>query len=133
MWVRSVCTSDSVAISALASVELSSALARHVREGRITTNQREALFDEFLLDSRTWIVIDLDASMLSDASRICRVSAAHLSLRSLDAVQLTCATRAVERGTQMGIEPGAFVSADRRLLAAAEWAGLPIDNPEDHL
>lgn len=51
---------------------------------------------------------------------------------SLDANHLACADVAFATGIRDGLTVRSLVSADRRLLAAAQHLGLPVDNPENH-
>ncbi len=53
-------------------------------------------------------------------------------LRAYDAVQLASALDNAARLTAAGLASPLFVSADRRLLAAAEAEGLATDDPNQH-
>lgn len=53
-------------------------------------------------------------------------------LRSLDAVHLASALEFFQLLTSNGLDAGALMSADTRLIAAASDLGLAVVNPEDH-
>ena len=52
--------------------------------------------------------------------------------RALDAIQLASAAHVFDKAHKDGMMIVQFVSADARLLAAAQWAGFAIDNPDNH-
>lgn len=39
---------------------------------------------------------------------------------------------AFARARRSGVAVGAFVTSDRAVVAAARWAGLGVENPEDY-
>lgn len=131
-WVHAIYDHETVAVSNLASVELSSAVARMLRESRISMDQRDAMLNDFTYDLETCDVIEINRAIVTSASQRILALARSIPLRSLDAIQLACALNAFARSERFGVQTGAFVSADRRLLDAAAWAGLRVDNPEDH-
>ena len=54
------------------------------------------------------------------------------TLRAYDAVQLASALVANRQIIQAGLPSPIFVSADKRLLNAAQVEGLQIDDPNSH-
>ena len=105
--------SDRPFVSRLAEVEVTSACARRMREGAMLEEQfRQSvaiLKDEL---SERYTVIELDRNAMSLASRLIE---SH-TLRTLDAIQLSCALIARENS---GDSAMTFVSWDSELNAAA--------------
>jgi hypothetical protein len=116
-------------IARITQVEFASVLARRVREGRSTKTDQMAALDLFGYDTAVRLrKVEIDSALCESAAYLADAHA----LRAYDSVQLACALRANQalRATQRaGV---IFLSADKRLLQAAQNAGLPIDNPEDH-
>jgi predicted nucleic acid-binding protein len=54
------------------------------------------------------------------------------ALRGYDAVQLAAGLLVDAIGRDTGLSPLVFISADRRLLAAASNVGLLVDDPNEH-
>jgi predicted nucleic acid-binding protein len=131
-WVDALCTGEPIAVSTIASIELASAFARHTREGRITTGQRDELMQAFLVDRSDMLVQRLTSPIIQLAMTILLTYPRSIALRSLDAIQLASARNIFNLAEQEDIEIGLLISADARLLAAAEWAGFATDNPENH-
>lgn len=131
-WIDTLCTDDTIAVASIVTVELTSAFARRAREGHITVTQRDDLLRAFLTDRSDMLVQRLTNSIIQQATTILLTCPPSIALRSLDAIQLASAKHAFDRARQDGIWVGLFVSADTRLLAAAQWAGLATDNPENH-
>lgn len=126
-WVRSWIHPDAghrVFISAIASVEVMSALMRREREGTLSREDRQKLENDFLYHVETeYLLIDPDKNVLNKARYLLKHA-----LRTLDAIQLASA---LETSLLFDIHP-IFVSADTRLLNAAAAEGLPIDDPHAH-
>jgi hypothetical protein len=77
-------------------------------------------------------MIDLSDAVIRNAAHIIRSLPQSSIVRTLDAIHLACAQQAFSDAVLSGQETGSFVSADNRLLAAAQWLGLPTDNPNIH-
>ena len=56
-WTNALFSSEPVAISQLAIVELASALARRTREGELTPGTRDAVFRSFLVDTKQLVIL----------------------------------------------------------------------------
>jgi uncharacterized protein len=54
-------------------------------------------------------------------------------LRAYDAIKLATAIRVTESLIGHGLPPPILVSADARVLIAAQAEGLVVENPNDHL
>ncbi len=90
------------------------------------------LFNLFLEDSQQHILVRMSQALVRDAASLLLVRPRAVRPRTLDALHLVSARHAFRTARRRGIRVGSFVSADRALLAAAEWAGLTVQNPEDH-
>ncbi len=114
-----------VVVSDLVSVELPSAFARLQREGTLHPSDATTLENNLLFHlEREYLPVPLDAPVLATA----RMLVGKYPLRTLDAVQLSCALWAVA----LLKEPMTFVCADNRLLSAAAGEGFATDNPLIH-
>ena len=116
-------------ISRITVVEMRSALARRKREGSIQPQDHAdaltALSEDCLILYRfvefEVPVVDLAGELLD-----------RYVLRAYDAVQLASALATNRLLIDANLAPLVFVSADNNLLAAAQAAGLQIDNPNLH-
>ncbi len=131
-WVARLCQQEPVAISLVALPELASALARRTREGALTAQQRDALFQAFLRDARSFMVVEPGQAIAQQAAALLLTAPLPVRLRTLDALHVASARLAFARARRRGIATGSLVTADRALLDAASWAGLPTLNPEDY-
>jgi len=131
-WVNSLVSSNPVAVSLLAAVELASALARRTREGDLTPEQRDTVFRSFLADARDYVILAVTQGITEDAATMLLTSPPSVALRTLDALHLAAARVAFAQARRRGLEIGAFVTADRALAQAVAWAGLTLVNPEDY-
>ena len=112
-------------ISALATVEFISFLARRQREGNVSAADFNRLRNDFVFHARQqYRVIAPGADVLAQAQRLVNLH----PLRTLDAIQLASAWAA---GQAIGALP-IFVSADQRLLSAAASEGFVTDDPNAH-
>jgi uncharacterized protein len=133
-WITTLCQTELIVSSALLLVEIHSTLARLTREGAITQADRDLLTVRFIQDTQVFDLVEIDRAVVHRASRLIIECPPATPLRSLDALHLASAVLLRDRLSQgqAGQSLASFVSSDRRLLAAAEWAGLPVENPEDH-
>jgi len=131
-WVARLCQQEPVAISLVALPELASALARRTREGALTAQQRDTLFQAFLRDARSFMVVEPGQAIAQQAAALLLTAPLLVRLRTLDALHVASARLAFARARRRGVATGSFIAADRALLDAASWAGLPTLNPEDY-
>lgn len=103
---------------------------RQHRSGELTEDQRDVLYQRLIDDARAFMLIDIATAVLARATEI--VLTGGSMLRSLDAVHLASALEFFQALTSNGLEVGALISADTRLIAAARDLGLAVVNPEDH-
>ena len=116
---------DEIAISVLAVVEFCAALSRKVREGALTSAQRNDLTGDLLLDARAFVVLPVPA-LGTDLIQTTLRLIVNEGLRGPDALQLASALR-VSQGWSVET---LFCCADDALLRAATRLGLPSWNPE---
>lgn len=131
-WFETLLASDgghAIFVSAITQIEIASGLARLQREGTLrpltVINARRAVAFHF---GSEYNAIELSAQIIRRAEG---VLFAH-PLRAYDAVQLASALEIRDSLLVIGGDPPVFVSADRRLLAAAEAEGLVTDDPNVH-
>jgi predicted nucleic acid-binding protein len=132
LWVRNLTQTQPVAVSTLIIVEVSSAMARLVREGVLTPRQRGLYLQRFVLDVEAMFVVGLERDVIEDAAALVVQSPTTIPLRSLDALHLATARKLLPTASNATAQGLTFVSADTRLLAAAQWAGFATDDPNDH-
>lgn len=112
-------------VSRLCEVEISSLLARRLREGKLSEERMDLLKETFSAHlEREYLVVSVDDEVLKQA----RDLVTRYQLRALDAIHLACAAKAQ---TILG-ESLIFVSADVNQLAAASGEGFTTDSPLLH-
>lgn len=131
-WVARLCQEETVVISLIAVPELALALARRAREGALSAQQRDTLCKALLRDTRLFTLIEPNQAIARQAAVTLLAAPASVRLRTLDALQFASARLAFARARRRGVTTGSFITADRALLDAASWAGLPTLNPEDY-
>lgn len=109
--------------------EIACAFGRRAREGALTAEQRDTLFQAFGRDMQSFVVIEPAQAIVRQATTLLLTAA--VPLRTLDALHLATAVWTFARLRRRGFAVGAFVTADRALLGAASWAGLTSINPEE--
>ena len=131
-WVRTILDDPQhrISISALAEVEVISALTRRFREGDLTQVELDQACDELSLDCATYLLVDITSQVLEAAVGNAR---SH-SLRAYDAVQLASAiaVRTALLVTQGNAIDFYLVSADAALNDAARLEGLQVEDPNVH-
>ena len=114
---RAVQGADSLVSSAWSIVEVSTALRRHVREGKLTVPQFGAALQLFRehAESGIWTLVPVNEQLFWRTMLRMTALPAGVFLRAGDAVQLAAAIEAGERE---------IWSSDRHLLSAAPHFGL---------
>jgi uncharacterized protein len=116
-------------IAQITRVEVASAFARLKREG--TLPARLARLARTLVKEHSnsqYRIIILDDEIIERAENLTD----SYPLRAADAIQLACAIYADVRVKAATADPLIFLSADTRLLTAANAEGLLTDNPNAH-
>jgi predicted nucleic acid-binding protein len=113
----------------LVNVEVTCALSRAQREGRIGVKRRNGSAALFILEAQQVLEsVAVSAGILQNAQRL----ALRHPLRAYDAVHLATALGLAERLLWSSLSVPVFVSADTNLLAAAHAERLAIENPNEH-
>lgn len=131
-WVRTILDDPQhrISISALAEVEVTSALTRRFNDGDLTQVELDQACDELTLDCATYILVEVTDQILEAAVANARTH----SLRAYDAIQLTSAiaVRTALLTTQGDANDFALVSADKALNDAARLEQLHVEDPGVH-
>lgn len=131
-WIRHIAGATSehtLLVAQIPSAEIISSLARQMREERITPLELRKL--RLLVDYHMrleYSVIVLSATIVQRAEDLLLKH----PLRAYDAVQLASALDSAMQLLANEVSVPVLVSADRRLLAAAESEGLITDDPNQH-
>jgi predicted nucleic acid-binding protein len=131
-WFRAIAdpASGNVIITARVSVvEVYSALNRRVREGTLDPTTYATLAADFdSVCTAEYRLIELGSMV---AARACRLLEQH-PLRAYDTMQLASALSANDLLLASGLQALTFLSADSRLLGAAQAEGLTVNDPSTH-
>ncbi len=112
-------------ISELTTIEMLATFARRQRDKVLTPTEAVSLTNDFLLHSeQEYLLVPMEKPIILHARDLVR----KYPLRTLDAIQLSCALRAM----MILNEPLTFISGDNVLLAAAGTEGFTTDNPYAH-
>jgi uncharacterized protein len=131
-WIRQITHSDAdnqLFIARITWVEVLSALARRQREGgldRATVLQIKTVFQIHL--DRQYRILEIDQTLTNLAGDL----VGQYPLRAYDAIQLAAALRLKATLNQAQLPDPIFLTADKRLLAIAQSAGLPCDDPNQY-
>lgn len=131
-WIRQLTDpshQSDLFIARITWVEVLSALARREREGFLTSNNVNQITTIFATHlAQQYRVLEIDRIIIDLAGNL----VTQHPLRAYDAVQLAAALRLQTSLTQAQLPAPIFLTADQRLLAIAQSAGLPCDNPNQH-
>lgn len=132
VWVRSLLdpnADNDIFIVRLTSVEMTSAIVRRHRSGKLTADSAAAALMEFHAQSASdFFVAEITDTIVGQAIQLVDRHA----LRAYDALQLSAAVDLRRRAATFGLQPPVFVSADNELNAAALREGLVVENPLNH-
>jgi uncharacterized protein len=130
-WVRTILDHPQhrISISALAEVEVTSALTRRCNDGDLSPVELDQAYDELSQDCAAYFLVAVTSQILEAAAG----NARRHSLRAYDAVQLASAiaVRTTLLATQGAID-FTFVSADNALNDKARLEGLQVEDPNSH-
>lgn len=130
-WVVSLLkqSNSSLTIAAISKVEVVSALRRRVREATLSLADYAQILQDFnALCATQYKTIALTDHVIVEARQLLE----RHPLRAYDAVQLASALISNALLVNAGAPSLTFLSADTRLLAAAQSEGLQTDNPEQY-
>lgn len=115
---------QSVAVSRLTQVEVTSTLVRRARAPSTGPIHLRPILDGLNQDlANLYLVVELTQDLI----RLAAAMTERHALRSADAVQLACAVTA--RSSNPDHEPFVFVSSDLELNAAAQAEGMLVADP----
>ena len=133
IWFRAIAdpaSSNLIITARISVVEVYSALNRRVREGTLDPNAYTTLAADFdSVCTAEYRLIELGSIV---AGRACGLLGQH-PLRAYDAVQLATALSANDLLLASGLQALTFLSADTRLLSAAQAEGMAVNDPNAHL
>ena len=115
---RHIQRADALCCSSLAQVEVRSALARALRESRVTKPQHDQALHDFTGEWPTYVRVPMSDQLLDEAADITEAHA----LKSLDAIQLASARSIRNQITDVVI----FSSWDDGLRRAAAAEGFEL-------
>ena len=108
--VRRLMSSATVAVSRLSEVEVPSALARLVRERRLSPRAADRAVQAFVADLASWHIVEVSTAVTALARRLLQ----RHDLRAGDAIQLASAS-----WLRQAVEVDGLLAFDTRLVAAA--------------
>lgn len=115
--------------SRLATIEISSAFARRLREGTVTKIEYTDHVNAFTeACAMLYHLVELE----DDTFNLARNLIERHPLRTLDAIQLASAIVANHLFVNLNLPALVFISADDRLLQIAQQENLETDNPAHH-
>lgn len=131
-WIKLIlqtAASSLIITSRLLRVEMISAFTRRRREGVLSQADYDLAVATFYEDMvHQYQVLDDDDRVVDLACALME----HHPLRAYDALHLATALIAHQELSAAGFSPLVMLSADDRLLGAAQAEGLHIDNPNLH-
>lgn len=131
-WIQSLTaeSADNLLIVAqITWVEIISALARRQREGSLSANQASQIKQVFRYQFDTqYRKVELLPTVIEIAGQL----VSRHPLRAYDAIQLASALCILPLISQSNTATFTFITADDRLLAAAQAENLISDNPNNH-
>jgi len=120
---------NTVVTARISLVEIYSALNRRVREASITrADYISVISDLNSIWSTDYEIIELTQPLIDDTRLLCE----RHPLRAYDAVQLASTLHAQRIRLSLGMSALVFLSADNRLLTAAQAEGFAADDPNLH-
>jgi uncharacterized protein len=131
-WIQSLTAESAdhlVIVAQITWVEIHSALARRQREGSLNADQVNQILQAFRYEFDTqYQKIGLLPAVMEMAGQL----VIRHPLRAYDAVQLASALCIMPEVSQVDTDTFTFLTADNRLLAAAQAENLISDNPNNH-
>jgi uncharacterized protein len=122
-------TGNVVTTARISMVEVYSALNRRIREATLDAADYAHIVADFdALCTTQYTLVELTALIVERARQLLE----RHPLRAYDAVHLASALTANDALTAAGLPPLTFLSADHRLLNAAQVERLATDNPNAH-
>jgi len=131
-WFQAVATlsaGNTVTTARISMVEVYSALNRRVREATLDASDYVQIVADFdALCVAEYVLVELTVPVVQRAQLLLE----RHPLRAYDAVHLASGLVATSALIAAGLPALTFLSADRRLLNAAQAEGLAVDDPNIH-
>jgi predicted nucleic acid-binding protein len=131
-WIQTITATQAnnqLIITRITWVEVLSALARRQREGGLSSINVDKAVQAFRYDlDMQYQIVELDRSLAETAGQLVRK---HV-LRAYDAVQLAAALRVQSALPTTKASALTFVTADTRLITAAQAEKASTDNPNNY-
>lgn len=131
-WIQMLAESKAhhkLIIARIAWVEILSAFARRQREGTFAPADAAKALQSYRFDwDHQYQIVEVDRALIESAGQL----VSKHPLRAYDAVQLASALRILPAFAQAKTVSLTFVSADDRLIAAAQAEGLNTEHPHQH-
>lgn len=132
-WFRMLCcpaAGNAIITSWISMVEVYSAFNRRLRESALNPNDYIQIANDFkVICLNDYELIELNPPIVERSKLLLE----NHHLRAYDAVQLATALIVNETLQQAGLMLLTFLTADERLLSAAQKENLSTDNPNLHL
>lgn len=118
-----------ILLSRITRVEVTSAIARRLKNASLTTADAQNALAAFQHDlTNNYFTVEITPALLSSAISL----ATKHALRGYDAVQLAAALEANDERIANALTPLTLVSADTELNTAAQAEGLNVENPNNY-
>jgi hypothetical protein len=132
-WIETLTDPDSdnkIILARVTWVETLSAFTRLHRENKIVPSLLAQNIQVFKMDWESqYQIVEVEKS---DFERAAELVQKH-PLRAYDSIQLACALKIYSAFAQTAPNAFTFVSADDRLINAAQTENLNVENPNNHL
>lgn len=131
-WVEALTDPESdnkIILARVTWVETLSAFSRLQRESKIDANLLAQTVQVFKTDwAAQYQIVEVEKSDFERAGDLVQKH----PLRAYDSIQLACALKIYSAFAQTAPNTFTFVSADGRLINAAQVEGLNVENPNNH-
>lgn len=131
-WIETLTDAESdnkIILARMTWVETLSAFTRLHRENRIDLNVLTQTVNVFKEDWESLFqIVEVEKSDYENAGELLKKH----PLRAYDSIQLACALKIYSAFAQTAPQAFTFVSADDRLIDAAQAEGMQIENPNNH-
>jgi predicted nucleic acid-binding protein len=132
LWVQALAdpaAGHALFLARISRVEVTAAIIRRARGGRLAGASAPALLAQFRHDAtHQYKNLEVTPVLLADADALAETQ----GLRAYDAVQLAVARELHRHRLAFGLGGITLISADQDLNAAAIAEGVPVDDPNQH-
>jgi uncharacterized protein len=129
-WIEAISNpelNNEILLARVTWVETLSAFARLHRESKINSSLLAQTINVFKSDWESqYQIVEVERSDYERAGELIQ----YHPLRAYDSIQLTCALKIYSAFAKSGLRSFTFVSADKRLIIAAQAEGITVENPK---